>query len=98
VDKRRPAAPGERSGELLAGKGKSKPMSVVFLLVFLVWLLVLVLAVLGRILRLPGRAVRICVRPLPWPRIDIRVEAEPPNRREARTCGAQSPDRQVSTG
>jgi hypothetical protein len=73
-------------------------MSVVILLVVLLWLLALVLVVLGRILRLPGRAVRISVRPLPWPRIDIRVEAEPPIRRDSCISGAQSPDRQVSTG
>jgi hypothetical protein len=73
-------------------------VTVLILLVVLLWLLALVLVVLGRILRLPGRAVHLSVRPLPWPRIDIRVEAEPPNRRDPRTCGAQSPDRQVSTG
>jgi hypothetical protein len=52
-------------------------VAVLILLVVLVWLLVLVLVVLGRILRIPGRAARISVRPLPWPRIDISVEAEP---------------------
>ena len=52
-------------------------MTVFVLLVVLLWLLVLVLAVLGKILRSPARSARISVRPLPWPRIDIHVEAEP---------------------
>lgn len=73
-------------------------MTVLILLVVLLWLLVLV--VLGRILRIPGRAARISVRPLPWPRIDIRLEAETSATAEPekRTEHAQFPDRQVSTG
>lgn len=59
-------------------------MTVLILLIVLLWLLTLVLIVLGRILRLPGRAARITLRPLPWPRIDIRVEAEPAIRRDRR--------------
>jgi len=59
-------------------------VTVLILLIVLLWLLTLVLVVLGRILRLPGRAARITVRPLPWPRIDIRVEAEPAIRRDRR--------------
>ena len=75
-------------------------MTVLILLVVLLWLLVLVLIVLGRILRIPGRAARISVRPLPWPRIDIRLEAEAVAGAEPdkRTEHAQFPYRQVSTG
>ena len=50
-------------------------MTVLILLVILVWTLGLVLAVLGALLRAPGRSARVSVRPLPWPRIEISVDA-----------------------
>jgi hypothetical protein len=50
---------------------------VTFLLVFVVllWTSCLVLAVLGRLLRATDRNARVVVRLLPWPRIEIAVEA-----------------------
>jgi hypothetical protein len=51
-------------------------VTVLILLVFLLWSLGLVLAVLGALLRAPGRSARVSVRPLPWPRIEIAVDAE----------------------
>jgi hypothetical protein len=50
---------------------------VAFLLVLaiLCWTLGIVLAVLGKLHRLPDRDVRVLVRPLPWPRIEIVVHA-----------------------
>ena len=50
-------------------------MTVLILLVILLWTLGLVLAVLGALLRAPGRSARVSVRPLPWPRIEISVDA-----------------------
>jgi hypothetical protein len=56
-------------------------------LILLGWTLVLVLAVLRRLLATPGRAAEVSVRPLPWPRVEIRVDGGP----IGCTCRAQSP-------
>jgi len=66
-----------REANRLTPGGQRETNLVAFLLVLavLLWTLFLVLAVLGRLLRAPDRDVRVIVRPLPWPRIEIAVEA-----------------------
>ena len=48
----------------------------IILIVVLMWTLTLVVVVLRKSLGAPGRSVRVTVRPLPWPRIDIQVTTE----------------------
>jgi hypothetical protein len=50
-------------------------VTVLIVLAILAWTLGFVLAVLGKLLRAPDRNVRVSVRPLPWPRIEIDIGA-----------------------
>ncbi len=83
-------------------------MTFLLVLAVLAWTLGLVLAVLGKLLRAPDRSARVTVRPLPWPRIEITVEAAGPpppgcgtNGRNMDRAGAHDvhncPSQQVST-
>ena len=65
-------------------------MTVLIVLVILGWTFGFVHVVLGRILRNPGRNVRVSVRLLPWPRMEIEVwslDGEPDSAHIARTGG-----------
>ena len=75
-------------------------MTVLILLIVLIWTLGLVLAVLGKLLPAPDRNVRVSVRPLPWPRIEIAVDAVATGSGERRTnelrrTGEAKPDRRT---
>jgi hypothetical protein len=84
-------------------------VTFLLVLVVLLWTLWLVLAVLGRLLRATDRNARVVVRLLPWPRIEIAVEAvrgrpvdgSGPNGRKPSGEGAYDlhnhPDREIST-